>query len=296
MRRYLNLLLTLLAFPALAEQERNCFPEGLPLPPGWVEPYEPHQVIGNLYSVGAADLSVFLITTDAGHILINTGLQDSTHWIRANVEALGFNFQDIKILLTTQAHFDHTAALAEIKALTGASMLATPKDARVLEDGGASDAHFGFCSDFRFAPVTVNRMLADGEIITLGSTRLKTHHHPGHTEGSSSYSMTVNENGRAYRVLIANMGTINQGKRLVVDPTYDGVSLDFAGTFKQQLAMQVDIWVASHGSQYGLANKHTPGQPYSPETFLDPEGFKAEVSRLEKLYLDQLKLEGTSTR
>lgn len=293
MLRNLTLLLALISpMSAIAEVPRQCFPPGLALPSGWTEPYEAHRVIGNLYAIGTADLGVFLIATNEGHILINTGLEDSAYWIKANIEALEFEFQDIKILLTTQAHFDHTAALAEIKLLTGAQMLATPRDAPVLLDGGASDAQFGHCLDFRFPPVTVDGELTDGEEIKLGDTSLKTHHHPGHTAGSASYSMIVREDGRDYRVLVANMGTINQGKRLSGNPTYRGVARDFALTFNRQRDMRVDIWVASHGSQYGLARKYRPGQAYSAKTFYDPQGFKTEVRRLEQLYREQLAFEG----
>ncbi|HCC42951.1 MAG TPA: subclass B3 metallo-beta-lactamase [Gammaproteobacteria bacterium] len=295
MLRNLTLLLALISpMSAIAEVPRQCFPPGLALPSGWTEPYEAHRVIGNLYAIGTADLGVFLIATNEGHILINTGLEDSAYWIKANIEALEFEFQDIKILLTTQAHFDHTAALAEIKLLTGAQMLATPRDAPVLLDGGASDAQFGHCLDFRFPPVTVDGELTDGEEIKLGDTSLKTHHHPGHTAGSASYSMIVREDGRDYRVLVANMGTINQGKRLSGNPTYRGVARDFALTFNRQRDMRVDIWVASHGSQYGLARKYRPGQAYSAKTFYDPQGFKTEVRRLEQLYREQLAFEGAA--
>ncbi len=294
MLRKLTLLLALilLAMRTIAEVPRQCFPPSLALPSGWTEPYEAHRVIGNLYAIGAADLGVFLITTNEGHILINTGLEDSTHWIKANIAALELEFQDIRILLTTQAHFDHAAALAEIKLLTGAQMLATPGDTPVLLDGGVSDAQFGHCLDFRFPPVTVDGELSDGEEIKLGNTILKTHHHPGHTAGSASYSMIVREDDRDYRVLIANMGTINQGKRLSGNPTYKGVARDFAQTFNQQRDMWVDIWVAAHGSQYGLARKYKPGQAYSAKTFYDPQGFKTEVRRLERLYREQLAFEG----
>ena len=103
--------------------------------------------------------------------------------------------------------------------------------------------------------------------------------------------MSVRENGREYEVVIANMGTINQGKKLVVDPTYPGVAEDFAKTFERQKAMQVDVWVAAHGSQYGLHSKYRPGQTYSPDAFVDPEGFLAAVERLENLYLKQLEAE-----
>lgn len=255
----------------------------------WARPFPGFRVIGDLYGVGSYDLSVFLIATEEGHILINTGLEDSTQLIRDNMAALGFELEDVRILLTQQAHWDHTAAMAEIKALSGAQVYATPKDARVLEDGGFSDAHFGGRQTFE--PVTVERIIQEGDRIELGGVTLTVHEHPGHTEGSSSYSMTVRENGRDYRVLIANMGTINPGKQLVVNPTYPGVSNDFAGTYSNQKAMELDVWVAAHASQYGMHEKWQPGQAYSPDNFVDPEGFVAAVERLERIYYEQVQQE-----
>lgn len=252
-------------------------------PEGWVTPFPAFRVIGPLYGVGMLDLSVFLITSDAGHILINTGLADSTDHIRSNIESLGFDFNDIKILLTMQAHWDHTAAMAEIKQLTGAEVWATPEDARVLEDGGFSDAHFG--GRETFDPVEVDRILRQDEVITLGDLRITVHEHPGHTEGSSSYSFEWNEGGRDYDVVIANMGTVNGGKRLVVDPTYDNVAVDFATTYNKQKQMDVDVWVAAHASQYDMHDKYTPGQAYDPEAFVDPMGFVRAVEELETAYL-----------
>jgi len=288
--RALSLIIAALPFAAAAD--RQCLPDGATAPAEWTTPFPAHRVIGNLYAVGMADLGVFLITTPAGHILINTGLADSTAPIQANIERLGFELKDVRVLLTMQAHFDHTGALAEIKALTGAEMWATEKDARVLADGGASDPQFGECTDFRFAPVHVDRVLHDGEVIEFGGMRITTHLHPGHTEGSASYGFTHRENGRDYRVLIANMGSINEGKKLLKDPTYPGVAEDFATTFARQKALPVDVWVAAHGSQYRLQEKYREGQPYSPETFVDPEGFLAAVTELEQRYRAQLAAEG----
>lgn len=258
-------------------------------PADWTEPFPGHRVIGNLYAVGTAGLGVFLITSDEGHILINTGLEDSTPLIMENIESVGYRLEDVRILLTMQAHWDHTAALAEIREITGAEMWATEGDARVLEDGGFSDPHFG--GRVSFHPVEVDRIISDGEIIELGDTRLHVHEHPGHTEGSSSYSMQVTEDGRDYDVVVANMGTINEGKRLVVDPTYPGVADDFANTYASQKAMDVDVWVAAHGGQYRLHDKYQPGQEYSPDTFVDPEGFLAEVERLEQIYEEHIAAE-----
>ena len=255
----------------------------------WTRPFPGHRVIGNLYAVGTYDLAVFLITSEEGHILINTGLDDSTAQIRANIESLGFRLEDVEILLQMQAHWDHTAALAEIKETTGAEMWATAGDAPVLEDGGFSDPHFGGRQSF--TPVSVDKIIADGDLIELGATRLTVIETPGHTAGSSSYAMQVREGGRDYNVVIANMGTINPGKQLVVDPTYPGVADDFAETFRKQKAWDVDVWVAAHGSQYGLHGKYEAGQDYSPDTFVDPDGFLAAVERLEGRYREQLATE-----
>jgi metallo-beta-lactamase class B len=252
----------------------------------WSKPFPGHRVIGNLYAVGSYDLSVFLITSDDGHILINTGLEDSTAMIRENIESLGFQLEDVKILLCMQAHWDHAAALAEIKSITGAELLATPHDNRILADGGFTDPHFGGKETFK--PVEVDRVIRAGDLVELGDIELTVYEHGGHTEGSSSYSMQIEENDRLYDVVIANMGTINDGKNLVVDPTYPGVAEDFSGTFEQQKTMSVDVWVAAHGSQYRLHEKYQPGDPYSPDTFVDPDGFTAEVERLELLYLQQV--------
>jgi len=287
---WFSVLLLLLGWQSVQAQA-GCEPAGWTGPESWHQPYPAHRVIGPLYAVGGADLSVYLVVTDDGNILINTGLADSTAQIRKSIEAVGRRLEDTRILLTMQAHFDHTAALAEIRDITGAEMWATANDARVLEDGGVSDAQFGHCKYSRFRPVEVDRILEEGDVIELGGIRLSVHEHPGHTEGSSSYSMTVRENDRNYRVLIANMGTINDGKRLLVNPTYPGVADDFAETFRKQKSLAVDVWVAAHGSQYGMNEKYSPGQAYSPDTFVDPAGYLAAVERLESIYRRQLEKE-----
>ena len=256
----------------------------------WSTPFPSHRVIANLYAVGTHGLGVFLLTSEEGHILINTGLEDSAPLIQENVESLGFRLEDVRILLTMQAHWDHAAAMAEIKQISGADMWATEGDAGLLRDGGFSDPLFG--GKQLFNPVKVEKIISAGDVIELGEIRLAVHEHRGHTVGSSSYAMNVRENGRDYDVVIANMGTINPGTRLTTDPTYPGIAEDLAETYASQKSMNVDVWVAAHGSQYGLHDKYVPGQAYSPDTFVDPEGFIAEVQRLERIYLDQIAEEG----
>ena len=282
-------VLPALALPAFALPALLIGAPAAAQPEEWSRAFPGHRVIGNLYAVGTYDLGCFLITSDDGHILINTGLVDSTPLIRENIESLGFRLEDVRILLTMQAHYDHAAAFAEIKEITGAEVWATADDAPLLEDGGASDPHFQ--GEYTFAPVAVDRILRDGEVIELGKTRLTAIESPGHTPGSASYTMTVAENGRDYRVAIANMGSMNPGLRLVKDPTYPGIAEDFAETFRRQKAAEVDVWVAAHASQYGLHGKYRPGDAYDLEAFVDPEGFRKLVTHYEALYEKQLAAE-----
>lgn len=260
-----------------------------PLYESWRKPFPAHRIIGNVYYVGTYDLACFLITTPEGHILINTGLADSTPLIRASIEELGFRFEHVKILLTMQAHFDHVAAFAEVQRLTGARVWATEGDAPVLEDGGKSDYHLG--KDYHFAPVKVDRILGDREKIRLGGTELTVYLTPGHTKGSASYAMRVWENGRDYNVLFANMNTINTGVKLVNNPKYPQIAEDYARAVHVQKELPCDVFLAAHAGQYGLHRKFKPGMPYDPNRFVDPEGYRAAVAEYENVFREQLKRE-----
>lgn len=246
--------------------------------PSWTKPYPAHKVTSNLFYVGTEDLACFLVTTPAGHILINTGLADSTPLIRQSVEKLGYKFSDIKILLTTQAHFDHVAAFGEVQKLTGAKIYATARDAPVLEDGGISDPLVG--TKYRFTPVKVERKLKDKDTVELGGTVLHVHLTPGHTKGSVSYAMAISENGRKLNVLIANMNTVVMP--LVGNKYYPQIAEDFERSFRVQKALAPDIWVAAHASQYGMQKKHQAG------SFVDPDGYREVVAKYEKLFREQL--------
>ena len=281
MRRILGLL----ALGAVAYGQKNIQPED------WVKPFPPHRVVGPVYYVGTADLACFLITTTKGHILINTGLVDSTAQIRKNIETLGFKPADIRILLTNQAHFDHVAAMAEIKKQTGAKFMATEPDKAVLEDGGRSDFFLG--EDFRFVPVKVDEVLQDRQVISLGDVRLNTHLTPGHTRGSVTYSMRVRENARDYNVVFANIPTVI-GAKLVGNQKYPSIAADYARSFRVQKALACDIFLAGHGSQYRMRDKYKPS--YNPDAFVDPDGYHRAVAEAETKFQEQLRKEQGKVR
>lgn len=250
--------------------------------PEWSKPFPPFRIVGNLYYVGTADLACYLIVTPKGNILINTGLASSEKMIRESIKTLGFKLSDAKILLTTQAHFDHLGAMAAIKKSTGAKFMVDYADAQVAADGGRSDYDLdGKVSVFK--PVKIDRILHDKDIISLGGMELVMLHHPGHTKGSCSFLFTVNDQNRKYRVLIANLPTIVTDRKFTDIPAYPHIAEDYAYTLRSMKDLKFDLWVASHGIQFDLLRKHKPGDSYNPAAFMDLKNFYD--------YLDELQVE-----
>ncbi|HEV7621423.1 MAG TPA: subclass B3 metallo-beta-lactamase [Flavisolibacter sp.] len=254
----------------------------------WSRDYEPFRICGNVYYVGTYDLACYLITTPQGHILINTGLGESVPMIRSHIEALGFRFTDIKILLATHTHFDHVGGMAEIKKLTGAKMMIHENDASVLADGGNSDYVFGGKGS-SFQPVKPDRLLKEKDTVKLGGMEIVVLHHPGHTKGACSFLFTVKDEQRSYRVLIANMPSILDETKLSGMATYPDVAKDYGYTFDSMKSLEFDIWLSSHASQFGLHQKRKPGDGYHPEAFIDRQGFDVMLNNLENKYLEKLK-------
>ena len=254
----------------------------------WTRPFPAFKLIGNIYWVGSYDLSTYLITTPQGHFLINTGVGDTAPQIKAGVEQLGFKMSDVKILTATHAHWDHVAGMAELKKMTGATLVVSEPEKVLLESGGKADFRFGDTPSARFDPVKVDRTFKDGETLALGETKLTAHLHPGHTKGATSFTTEIRENGRTYRVVIANLGSINPGVTVTGMATYPDIQQDYARTFAAQQAMKIDVFLASHASQFGMHTKYKPGDAYNPDRFVDPDGFLQAVRRLEKSYLDQV--------
>ncbi len=254
----------------------------------WEAKYQPFRIAGSLYYVGTYDLACYLITTSQGNILINTGLAASASQIKNNIETLGFRFADTKILLTTQAHYDHMGAMAAIKKITGARLMVDEKEADVLATGGSSDYELGKYG-ISFQPVKPDRLLHDGDTIQLGDMKLVMLHHPGHTKGSCSYLFTVRDTQRSYKVLIANLPSIITDKPFGTITNYPEIASDYAYTLKEMKNISFDIWLASHASQFNLHTKHKPGDAYNPTAFIDQQGYDQAISDLQKQFDEKMK-------
>jgi metallo-beta-lactamase class B len=253
----------------------------------WNKPVQPFRIIGNVYYVGAVEITSFLITTPEGHILLDGGFAETAPQIKENIAKLGFKLSDVKILLNSQAHYDHAGGLAELKRLTGAKMLASAEDKILMENGGRND--FAFDDRFPYEPVRVDQIIKDGEQIRLGGVALKTIITPGHTKGCSSFLLEGRENGRKYSVVFVG-STTAPGYKLVDNPKYPGIIGDYEKTFRILQKLKADVFLASHGAFFKLtekAEKIRAGR--SPNPFIDPQGYRDFLTESEKAFREKIK-------
>lgn len=252
----------------------------------YYEPFPAHKVIGNVYHVGSKDIAVFLIATDEGHILINSGFEETVPLIRAGVESLGFKMKDVKVILASHAHSDHVAGHALLKAVTGAKVFVMNGDEKVIGDGGKGQYLY---TDTRWRPCQVDRVLTDGDEVKIGHTTLIARHTPGHTAGCTTWAWKVTEEGKQYNVVVIGSPNVNPGFRLVDNQDYPEIANDFAKTFKILNGLKCDIFLGAHGGYYGMVEKYErlkKGDAKNP--FIDPDGYQAYVAQKEKAYRDKL--------
>jgi metallo-beta-lactamase class B len=256
----------------------------------WNQPVEPYRIVGNLYYVGASDITSYLITTPEGHILLDGGFVETAPIIEANIRKLGFKLEDVKVLLNSHAHFDHAGGLAELKARTGAKFAASERDAPLLARGGKGDFRFGDMQPF--PPIQADRILHDGDTVTLGGTTLTAHLTPGHTMGNTTWTMKAREGDRTYDVVFAASTSILPGVSLTNNPKYPEIAEDYARTFRILKSLPCDVFLSSHASFFdglGKADRLRKGAKENP--FVDPQGYKEYVARYEKKFEEQLRKE-----
>lgn len=207
------------------------------------EAVPPFRIVGNIHYVGARNIASYLITTPQGHILIDTGTTAMHDVIRKNVQALGFSTSDIRIMLSSHAHFDHVEGHAAMKALTGAQVMAMAGDAEALSSGKDNSA----LGAVGWTPVAVDRVLKHGDTVTLGGTTLRAVHSSGHTQGATTWFTTVEEKGRRYSVAILGGTTPNGGVPLLNNPRHAAVIEDTRRTLMRLKAeTPPDIYLVGH--------------------------------------------------
>jgi metallo-beta-lactamase class B len=250
------------------------------------EPFPAHRVIGNVYYVGSKDLASYLITTNEGHILINSGFEETVPLIRAGVESLGFKMRDIKLLLASHAHSDHVAGHAAMKEQTAAKVYVMRGDDAVIASGGRGQYLY---TQSRWKPCVVDRILEDGEEVKFGGATLVARRTPGHTRGCTTWTWQVEESNKSYSVVVVGSPNVNPGYRLIDNKDYPEIASDFASTFQTLKALPCDVFLGAHGGYYGMVHKYQKSQSGKPTNpFIDPEGYRAFVRHKERAYLDTL--------
>ncbi len=242
-------------------------------PSGWNDPFPAHRVMDNVYYVGTKELASYLITTPAGHILIGSNYETSVPVIQASVNELGFDFKDIKILISGHAHPDHVEGDALVKQLTSAQVVVGRKEVPTVEKvrpGGKEHP--------------IDRIIDDGGTVALGGTVLTAHEMPGHTRGCLAWSMNLREDGKTYYAFIEC--SLN-GQFLQSLENYPGIVEDFRATYKKARTFPVEVFLSSHASFYGLADKYAKlkaRRDGDPNPFVDPKGYLAHVDQFEKTF------------
>lgn len=235
--------------------------------------FPPHRVVGNIYYVGSNSLASYLIATPQGLILINSSYERSVPLIQKSVEALGFKFSDIKILLGSHAHGDHMEGDAAVKALTGAQVVAMAEDVPALErmtPGGK--------------PHPIDRVIHDGDTVTLGGTTLVAHLTPGHSRGCTTWTLKVPDGGRVLDVVIVGSLGVNPGFQLVNNKEVPAIADEFRRAFKVSRALPCDVPLASHPAMYKMAEKHARLAAGGPNPFIDPAGYVKELDLTEAMF------------
>jgi metallo-beta-lactamase class B len=259
-------------------------PLGGQLPPEWAswnEPVGPFRIAGNLYYVGAREVAAYLFETPDGLILLDSGFEETVPVIAAAIETLGFRLEDVEILITSHAHFDHVGGLAELKRLTGATLVASTAEAPLLESGGV---------EYPFTPVAVDRVVEDGEVVELGGTRLTAMVTAGHTPGCTTWTATV-PGTDLDALFLCSVSVLPDMDLVTPSETFpEGRAAAFRRSFERLEALEPDLFLGAHGSFFRLLDKvellergEGMGNP-----FVDPDLYDEHLAAKKKAFEEAL--------
>ncbi|HKD27088.1 MAG TPA: subclass B3 metallo-beta-lactamase [Xanthobacteraceae bacterium] len=231
-----------------------------------VTAFPPHRIVGNIYYIGTNTLSSFLIVTPQGHFLIDSTYERNVPAIEKSVAQLGFKFSDVKILLGNHAHGDHQEGDALVKQMTGAQVMAMAEDVPALQamkPGGKEHP--------------IDKVLHDGDAVTLGGTTLVAHLTPGHTRGCTTWTTTAEEGGKTYNVMLG----CSLRPPAVLTPT---LAEEFNRAFKTVRGLPCDVQLGDHGAQYNMQEKYAKLKEGGPNPFIDPASCTLEADIQEAMF------------
>jgi len=223
-------------------------------------------MIGDVYYVGEY-VSSHLITSEQGHILIDTGYPESGPFILKSIIDVGFNPKDIKYILLTHAHFDHTGSARMLIEETGAKVCIGEADVEACEKGNTRPGRAQ-------PPFKTDISLKDGDVITLGDKEIKVYHTPGHTVGDISFGFKIVHEDHVYDAFLSGFAATGMGDK--VQEGYEGALQDYKETVDRLEPLKVDVWLASHPETNDTFGKlELLRKRVTPNPYIDPEGWKA---------------------
>lgn len=252
-----------------------------PVSRSWNEPVEPFRIAGNIYYVGASDITSYLITTSKGHILLDGGFVETAPQIERNIERLGFKLKDVRILLSSHGHYDHAGGLAELKRVTGAKLHVMEREIPLLARGGLDDPQFG--DRFPFPRIVADQILRDGDVVSLGNVKMTAHLTAGHTRGCTTWTTRMREGRRDLDVVFLCSPSVPDGYRLTNNAKYPDAIDDYRAQFRFLRSLRPDIFLAAHGNFFDLEakRKNVGGDP---NPFIDPAGYREFVMTMEQRF------------
>lgn len=246
-------------------------------PDAWTAPQEPFKVHGNTWYVGTHGLSALLVTSPAGHILIDGATAAAAPQILQHIRQLGFKPEDIRYILTSHEHFDHAGGVAALQRASGAVVLGSAKSEPVLRSGlpDKGDPQYAGLVDSPMTPVANTRVVRDGEVVKLGPLALTAHYTPGHTQGGVSWTWRETGEGRAVAMVYADSLTAVTagGFRYSGDARYPGARADIEKSIATVAGLPCDVLVSAHPEASGLWERKARGD------FIDRNGCKAYADK-----------------
>ncbi len=269
----------LIAAGLWAQAGRAGTPTPDPLDPEWTARQAPFLIYGNTYYVGTRGLASILITSAAGHVLIDGTLQESAAQVAENIRALGFNVRDIRLILNSHAHFDHAGGIAALQRLSGAAVAASPSSARVLLQGRSARDDPQYASLARGPdPLAHVRVITDGQTLTVGALRVTAHFTPGHTPGGTSWTWDSCAQQRCLHLVYADSLTAVSAAdfKFSHSTDYPQVLEDFRNSFAVLSALPCDILLTPHpGASAMYERRARRDSGADPDAFVDTTACRA---------------------
>jgi metallo-beta-lactamase class B len=260
---------------------------------GWDEPAVPRRVYGNTWYVGTCGISALLLTSDAGHILLDTGTETAAPQVEANIRRLGFRVEDVRVIVGSHAHGDHAGGIARLQRASGATVRARGPAAAVLATGRADRSDPQFATLKPFPAVEGIEVLDDGAHVRVGTIDLVAHATPGHTPGGTSWTWRECERRRCLDIAYVDSLTAisDDVYRYSDDAAHPGALAAFRDTLATVAALPCDVLVTPHPGASAFWARFSP---HASQPLVDAGACRAYADAARRRLDDRLPREAAS--